>query len=272
MDIEQSIGDLISLVCSSTETPLVRVWLNGPGDICSECPMRDECPDRTRCLHLVASAGVTRRTDGPFRRFPLGARQVGEVAVTRQPFIAREGIAEAGIAEAAWLATHRIRSFAALPIELGERCLGVLAVFSRREVAAADRALLEGAARCAAAIVGGMRERSALVAVRPPGPGASADPTGDPAAHEGAARDAARAPGSRDLAPPTHGAHGPAYARELRTLAAIEREAIERVLVHTGGRVSGPRGAARILGLKPTTLESRMKKLGVRKPLRPRAK
>jgi transcriptional regulator with GAF, ATPase, and Fis domain len=36
--------------------------------------------------------------------------------------------------------------------------------------------------------------------------------------------------------------------------------------------VSGPRGAARILGLKPTTLESRMKKLGVRKPSRPRAR
>ena len=231
--------------------------------------MRPECPDQTRCLHLVASAGVTRRTDGPFRRFPLGARQVGEVAVTREPFIVREGIAEAGIAEPAWLATHRIRSFAAFPIELGERCLGVLAVFTRRELAAADRALLEGAARCAAAIVGGMRERSALVAVRPAsGSGASADPTGDPAAHEGAAQ----APGSRDLAPPSPGALGPAYARELRTLAAIEREAIERVLAHTGGRVSGPRGAARILGLKPTTLESRMKKLGVRKPPRPRAK
>ena len=32
---------------------------------------------------------------------------------------------------------------------------------------------------------------------------------------------------------------------------------------HTGGRVSGVRGAARILGMKPTTLQSRMKKLGI---------
>jgi hypothetical protein len=31
----------------------------------------------------------------------------------------------------------------------------------------------------------------------------------------------------------------------------------------TGGRVSGPGGAAEILGLPPTTLESRMKKLGI---------
>jgi transcriptional regulator with GAF, ATPase, and Fis domain len=51
----------------------------------------------------------------------------------------------------------------------------------------------------------------------------------------------------------------------LRSLAAIQREAIEQVLAHTGGRVSGPRGAAAILGLKPTTLHSRMKKLAVKR-------
>ena len=35
---------------------LARIWLLRPGDICSTCPMREECPDQTRCLHLVASA------------------------------------------------------------------------------------------------------------------------------------------------------------------------------------------------------------------------
>jgi transcriptional regulator with GAF, ATPase, and Fis domain len=31
-------------------------------------------------------------------------------------------------------------------------------------------------------------------------------------------------------------------------------------------RVSGPSGAAKLLGVKPTTLADRMKKLGLRKP------
>jgi formate hydrogenlyase transcriptional activator len=35
------------------------------------------------------------------------------------------------------------------------------------------------------------------------------------------------------------------------------------VLESTGWRVSGPRGAAELLALRPTTLESRMKKLGI---------
>jgi transcriptional regulator with GAF, ATPase, and Fis domain len=45
----------------------------------------------------------------------------------------------------------------------------------------------------------------------------------------------------------------------------MERSYIEGVLHTTRWRVSGPNGAAAILGLKPTTLFSRMKKLGIKK-------
>ncbi len=44
---------------------------------------------------------------------------------------------------------------------------------------------------------------------------------------------------------------------------AIEREHILRVLESTGGRIRGKNGAAEVLQLKPTTLESRMAKLGI---------
>lgn len=46
---------------------------------------------------------------------------------------------------------------------------------------------------------------------------------------------------------------------------AVEREHILRVLAVTGGRIRGKGGAAEILQLKPTTLESRMVKLGIQK-------
>jgi formate hydrogenlyase transcriptional activator len=52
-----------------------------------------------------------------------------------------------------------------------------------------------------------------------------------------------------------------------RSLEDVERQHIVAVLEETGWRVSGERGAARVLGLKRTTLEARMKKLGiVRRP------
>ena len=56
-----------------------------------------------------------------------------------------------------------------------------------------------------------------------------------------------------------------APAARLVTLAEAEREHIQRVLQFTGGRIRGAGGAADILGLKPTTLESRMARLGLRR-------
>ncbi len=50
----------------------------------------------------------------------------------------------------------------------------------------------------------------------------------------------------------------------LRPLEVVEREYIEKVLYHTNWRIRGDYGAASILGLKPTTLESRMLKLGIK--------
>jgi formate hydrogenlyase transcriptional activator len=41
------------------------------------------------------------------------------------------------------------------------------------------------------------------------------------------------------------------------------RALIERALSHAGGRVYGPGGAAALLGLRPTTLQGKMKKYGV---------
>jgi transcriptional regulator with GAF, ATPase, and Fis domain len=49
----------------------------------------------------------------------------------------------------------------------------------------------------------------------------------------------------------------------LSTLDEIESNYIRQVLEHTRGRISGEAGAARILGMNPSTLRSRMSKLGI---------
>jgi transcriptional regulator with GAF, ATPase, and Fis domain len=51
------------------------------------------------------------------------------------------------------------------------------------------------------------------------------------------------------------------------TLVEVERGHILRVLQATSWRIEGPRGAAAMLGLKPSTLRSRMRKLGVKRVL-----
>jgi formate hydrogenlyase transcriptional activator len=49
------------------------------------------------------------------------------------------------------------------------------------------------------------------------------------------------------------------------TLEATEREAVVRTLRETNWVLGGPQGAAARLGLKRTTLQSRMRKLGIRR-------
>lgn len=49
----------------------------------------------------------------------------------------------------------------------------------------------------------------------------------------------------------------------LATLEAVERAHILKVLEATAWRISGKRGAAELLGLPPTTLRSRLQKLGI---------
>ncbi len=51
------------------------------------------------------------------------------------------------------------------------------------------------------------------------------------------------------------------------SLAEMEREYIIRMLKSCDWRIEGERGVARVLGVKPSTLRARMKKLGVKKPV-----
>jgi PAS domain S-box-containing protein len=54
------------------------------------------------------------------------------------------------------------------------------------------------------------------------------------------------------------------------SLAEFERTRILEVLYQTNWRIEGPKGAALILGLHPNTLRSRLRKLGIIKPPKPR--
>jgi len=47
------------------------------------------------------------------------------------------------------------------------------------------------------------------------------------------------------------------------SLEAVERDYILDVLRQTNWLITGPRGAAKVLGLHPSTLRYRMKKLGI---------
>jgi len=126
-----------------TVTPrvaLARVWLVRPGDLCATCRFRTECPDRTRCLHLVASAGGSRHepaqrwtgTGGAYARFPVGVRKVGLIAARGAAMEVRSEIAESDwIVDSAWALREGLDGFAGQPLVHHGEVLGVVAVFTR---------------------------------------------------------------------------------------------------------------------------------------------
>ena len=119
---------------------LARIWLLRPGDICSTCSMREECPDQTRCLHLVSSAGRSRiektdpwtRLDGDFKRMPVGVRKVGRIAGTGDCVSVMDiQKDDEWIARPDWAHEEGIRGFAGQPLVFNGDILGVLAIFTR---------------------------------------------------------------------------------------------------------------------------------------------
>jgi transcriptional regulator with GAF, ATPase, and Fis domain len=118
---------------------LARLWLFRPGDICAECYLRAQCPDQTRCLHLVASAGKSldqhetwTRLNGTFRRFPIGVSKVGFMGQSGESILIPDlAVDQKWVSRPEWIKQETIRSFAGHPLQFRHEVLGVLGVFCR---------------------------------------------------------------------------------------------------------------------------------------------
>ncbi len=134
---ERSLEDLLPLItqrlAEHEDVALARLWLLEPGDQCASCPNAAACADRTRCLHLVASASrpldgtaaVQDRLNGDFRRIPLGAFKVGAIAAAGAAVVVTDPARDPKIRRPAWVQAERIAGFAGLPLDCRGERLGV---------------------------------------------------------------------------------------------------------------------------------------------------
>ena len=121
---------------------LTRIWVKAPGDRCSTCRFAEECPDRTECLHLVASAGrsleggvIWNATEGPFSRFPLGRRKIGLIGQTGESVFLpniQEQTEGKWLVDPEWAKREAIKSFAGHPLLFRGEVLGVIGIFCRK--------------------------------------------------------------------------------------------------------------------------------------------
>jgi len=137
--VEDVLKLIVDRLASQPHIALARIWLVGPGDLCSNCHMRDPCQDQTSCLHLVASAGTSRvsgetwtSVDGSFRRFPFGVRKIGKIAATGEALEVPD-IAEHPeiLSRPDWAQAEGVRALGGQPLIHQGELLGVFALFVR---------------------------------------------------------------------------------------------------------------------------------------------
>lgn len=83
-------------------------------------------------LVLRASAGLYTHLDGPHGRIPIGQWKIGRIAAQRQPHLTNSVVDDPEIHDQEWARREGMVSFAGYPLLVGERLLGVVALFARR--------------------------------------------------------------------------------------------------------------------------------------------
>ena len=90
--------------------------------------------DDGRMLELQASAGMYTHLDGPHSEIPMGQFKIGMIAQERKPHLTNDVLNDPRISNRAWAEKEGMASFAGYPLSVGDRTIGVLAMFSRKQL------------------------------------------------------------------------------------------------------------------------------------------
>ncbi len=134
LQLEEVLTTITQGLVDDLTAAFARIWLLGPGDICAGCYKADACEDQSRCLHLVASAGMYTAIDGEYRRVPLGALKIGRIAQGWGPVWTNDVMGDERLPNKAWLQEQGLHAFAGYPLLFQDELLGVLALFSQRSL------------------------------------------------------------------------------------------------------------------------------------------
>ncbi|MBI4584444.1 MAG: PAS domain-containing protein [Planctomycetes bacterium] len=83
-------------------------------------------------LELQASAGIYTHLDGPHSRIPVGKLKIGSIALEHEPRLTHDVYNDPQIQDKEWARRKGLVAFAGYPLLVGDRLVGVLAMFARK--------------------------------------------------------------------------------------------------------------------------------------------
>lgn len=115
-DLKRVLQVAVEALVRHLDAAFARVWLVNEED---------------QVLELRASAGMYTHLNGLHARVPVGHLKIGLIAAERQPHVTNSVSTDPRVGNPEWAAREGMVAFAGYPLLVGDRLIGVLALFSR---------------------------------------------------------------------------------------------------------------------------------------------
>jgi PAS domain S-box-containing protein len=117
--LQNMLGRCTEVMVRLLDASFVRVWtLN----------------ERENVLELQASSGMYTHLDGPHSRIKVGQYKIGLIAQERLPHLTNKVIGDPRVSDQEWAVREGMQSFAGYPLMVEDQLLGVLGMFSKKEL------------------------------------------------------------------------------------------------------------------------------------------
>lgn len=146
--LDTVLNECAEAVVCYTDAALARIWLVNETD---------------NILKLHASAGMYKELDGPYCRIPVGDLKAGQILATGQGHVTNNILGDQFFHDKECAKREGLISFAGYPLSLGNKVIGVMAIFARHRL---NEDLLDNFASVASAITLGIERKRTEQALR----------------------------------------------------------------------------------------------------------
>jgi PAS domain S-box-containing protein len=117
--MRQSLQKCAEAIVTHLDAALARIWLLN---------------DKEQTLDLQASAGIYTRIHGAHTRVPVGKFKIGLIAEEKTPSLTNDLANDSRLGDQEWARREGLVSFAGYPLLMGDRLVGVIAMFAKHRL------------------------------------------------------------------------------------------------------------------------------------------
>jgi PAS domain S-box-containing protein len=117
--LKQSLQKCAEAIVTHLDAALTRIWL---------------FDEKEQALDLQASAGIYTRIHGAHTRVPLNEFKLGSIAEEKRPHLTNDLVNDPRMGDRDWARREGLVSFVGYPLLIGDRLIGVIAMFAKHRL------------------------------------------------------------------------------------------------------------------------------------------